>query len=132
MGPASCCTEYKPQPAPVGARCGVENTEGDQLTLQQTQAECTELKANLTLTRDKYSTTRVSLIDYRRLLGLESGKSGSAGCRTGKRDYALLQGSLPKQIQALNDAKNAAMVETANTKSALDATNLILGNARMS
>jgi chromosome segregation ATPase len=107
----------------------LKTLKATQLALQQTQEECTELKANLTLTRDKYSTTRASLIESERILGLESKsrESFQLAAERAKHDYALLQGSLPKQIQALNDAKNAAMVETANTRTALDAANLMLG-----
>ncbi len=39
----------------------LKSLKASQLTLQQTQAECTELKANLMLTRDKYSEPRPAL-----------------------------------------------------------------------
>ena len=107
----------------------IKSLAATQLALQQTQAECGELKANLTATRDKYSATRANLLETERLLGLESKsrESYQLDAEQAKRDYDLLQGSLPKQIQALNDAKSAAMAEAASTKMALNAANLALG-----
>lgn len=107
----------------------VKTLKAMQLTLQHTQVECTELKTNLTATRDKYGTTRALLLETERLLGLESKSKESfqLAAAQAKRDYELLQESLPKQIQALNDAKSAAMHEAASTKMALEAANLMVG-----
>jgi myosin heavy subunit len=100
--------------------------KGTQQTLQQTQAEAGELRANLTTMRDKHGAAKAGLHESERLLGLEtkSRESFQLAAEQAKRDYDLLQGSLPKQIQALNDAKSAAMAETASTKVALESANL--------
>ena len=96
----------------------LKTLKGTQQTLQQTQAEAGELRANLTTMRDKHGAAKAGLHESERLLGLEtkSRESFQLAAEQAKRDYDLLQGSLPKQIQALNDAKSAAMAETASTK----------------
>ena len=107
----------------------LKTLKATQLALQQTQVECAELKGNLTATRDKYSVTKANLLETERLLGLQSRsrEQFQLAAEQAKRDHDLLQGSLPKQIQALNDAKSAAMLQVTNMKSALDAANLMLG-----
>ena len=96
-----------------------------QLALAKTQAELQECKSDLTANRDTLSATKAALHETERLLTLEtkSRESFELQAKQAKNAYEMLQGSLPKQIAALNDAKTAAMAEAVSTKAALDAAN---------
>lgn len=96
--------------------------------VQQLTDKNADLTGQLLTIRDSYTATKTSLQETERLLSVEKTacQKFELAAQNAKRGLDLLQGSLPSQVQALNDAKTAAMAEAEAAKATLDRTNATL------